>query len=89
MVGECSRLTDPNLNTSRIDFSYRGVLSRVITDHQPSQIGPELADWIWNGSWVLNLLGVVMVSGGIKTTGLPEYHLAELSTINSQSYSDC
>ena len=30
-----------------------------------------------------------MVSGGIKTTGLPEYHLAELSTINSQSYSDC
>ena len=28
-------------------------------------------------------------SGENKPTSLPEYHLAELSTINFQSYSDC
>ena len=30
-----------------------------------------------------------MVSRGIELTDLPKYHLAEFSTINYQSYSDC
>ena len=47
-------------------------------------VGPELADWMWNGSWLPNLLGVATVSGGTELIDLLKYHLAGLTTTNCQ-----
>ena len=38
---------------------------------------------------MLNLLGVTTLIEGIELTGLPEYYLVGVSTINCRLYSEC
>ena len=73
---------------SQIDFNYWRVMFEVAIVDGLSRVGHKCADWISDDSWVLNLLKVTTMNRDTESTGLLEYHLVELSTVNCQFNSE-